>query len=186
MKLFKLIWSIITDPNLCSKDPHYGIEHTQKKRKPKSFSIENDWVKEYNGETLHCRVSLHDLKLVRQEIQKHTKFHTQDLYPCKVQWAKINCAVRYLQYIKELPSRNKDRTITNPWSQEWLDHRYHEDMDMIDDMEAESEVSAEEAAGLRTDAKARMDERDYENESYCYCFGNRPQYKERNHNETKT
>jgi hypothetical protein len=46
--------------------------------------------------------------------------------------------------------------------QEWLDHQYHEDMDMIGDMEAEGEVSAEEAAGLRNDAKDRMDERDAE------------------------
>ena len=46
--------------------------------------------------------------------------------------------------------------------QEWLDHQYHEDMDMIDDMETEGEISAFEAAGLRNDAKVRMDERDAE------------------------
>jgi len=110
IKAIKALWATLKDPHLLSSKPHHDTLVTIAVKK---FTIKNGYLREFNGDTLHCKTSVEDMDKVIREMQKWDSFLTKDLYPSGVQQSRISSVIRYLQFVNLLPpKRNKDRTIT--------------------------------------------------------------------------
>jgi len=113
-KLIKAFIDTCKDPHLFSSKPHYHENTKIIKHTIKRFTIDDEYLREYNGETIHCKTSIEDIHKVKQEINKRHFFLAKDLGVTGVQQSRIYSVIRYLQSIDHLTTkRNKDRTLTS-------------------------------------------------------------------------